>query len=100
LIVDDFDGFASGHAHFAHLPRDDRRMEISCRAQSQACRGIHAMNVVSWFITDQYDRRPAAFISTARSGVNAIFPAAAPGPAGSPLPNGVEPASDWVSKIG
>ena len=45
-------------------------------------------------------RGPRAFISTARSGVSAIFPAAAPGPAGSPLPSGFAFASSLVSKIG
>src|SRR5206468_1202746 len=41
-------------------------------------------------------RSPRSFISTARSGVSAILPAAAPGPAGRPLPTGW----CWPSRLG
>src|SRR5437867_956523 len=41
-------------------------------------------------------RSPRSFISTARSGVSAILPAAAPGPAGSPLPIDL----CWLSCLG
>src|SRR5437870_1160541 len=45
-------------------------------------------------------RSPRSFISTARSGVSAILPAAAPGPAGRPLPTGWCRPSCLGSKMG
>ncbi len=54
--------------------------------------------LVSW--RTKTTRSPLAFISTALSGVSAIRPAAAPGPAGSPLPSAFCFASSPPSKIG